>query len=490
MTPRLRGGRSGATSGYSAVWVGRSAVRAVVDQPLEDAGEPAPLAAHHPSTTPAPVSISWSEGERHEPQPGQPLQLVLAQPGPRDAHPDDDTATTKPLSRVHSQPRVSANGPCQPPEPERGEQQRHHDDAGVLGEQEEGEAQPGVLGPGAHDELGVGHRHVERRPLQLGDGGDEEDDRAGQLPQHPPRRPAVGEREQRQRAAGQGHRRDGEHDRQLVGHQLGGGAQATEQGVLVGAGPAGHQRAQGAHRGGREHEHDRAGHVDRGDARGDRDGRERDEVGDQRHRGGEPEDPPVGGARGDVLLLHELHAVGDELRPAVVAAGVHRAEPALHVRHHLVLGLPDEQRQHEEGRAAPRAPARPPRARSSRAPLGRGHARRLHAAAAGRLARTRGPRRAPCRRATAWRPARRAGTTCAGACPRSRRAAAAGGSTGRCRRRSRRSRCRTSRRSRARATRRRRRRRSPSRPAHRRRPGSRAGCRAARPGCPRRAGAR
>ena len=72
----------------------------------------------------------------------------------------------------------------------------------------------------------------------------------------------------------------------------------------------------------------------------------------------------------------------------------------------------------------------------------------------GDFAPTRGPRRAPCRRATAWRRARRAGTTCAAACPRTRRAAAAGGSAGRCRRRSRRSRCRTSRRSRARARRR------------------------------------
>ena len=90
------------------------------------------------------------------------------------------------------------------------------------------------------------------------------------------------------------------------------------------------------------------------DVRGDhagrqRDDRERDEVGHQRHGGRELEDPPVRGGRGDVLLLDELHPVGDELGPAVEAAGVHRPEPALHVGHHLVLGLPDEQRQDEEG---------------------------------------------------------------------------------------------------------------------------------------------
>ena len=243
-------------------------------------------------------------------------------------------------------------------QPERGEQQRHHDDAGVLGEQEEGEPQPGVLGPGAHDELGVGHRHVERRALQLGDGGDEEDDRAGQLPQHPPRRPAVGEREQRQRAAGQRHRRDGEHDRQLVRHSWAAARRPPSRAYLLALAQPAISVPRAPTEVAASTSTTEPGTSIGGDARGDRDGRERDEVRDQRDRRGEPEDPPVGGARGDVLLLHELHAVGDELRPAVVAAGVHRAEPALHVGHHLVLGLPDEQRQHEEGREHRQRPHR------------------------------------------------------------------------------------------------------------------------------------
>jgi hypothetical protein len=58
---------------------------------------------------------------------------------------------------------------------------------------------------------------------------------------------------------------------------------------------------------------------------------------------------PVRRGGRDVLLLDELHPVGDELGPAVEAAGVHRPEAALHVGHHLVLGLPDQQRQDEEG---------------------------------------------------------------------------------------------------------------------------------------------
>src|SRR5262249_18281485 len=47
------------------------------------------------------------------------------------------------------------------------------------------------------------------------------------------------------------------------------------------------------------------------------------------------EDAPVGLGRHHVLLLDELDAVAEELEPAVEPARVHRAEPALHVRHHL-----------------------------------------------------------------------------------------------------------------------------------------------------------
>ena len=72
------------------------------------------------------------------------------------------------------------------------------------------------------------------------------------------------------------------------------------------------------------------------------------EVGQERHGGRELEDRLVGGVGDEVLLLGELHAVGDELRPAVEAPGVHRPQAALHVRHELVLGLADDQGQHQE----------------------------------------------------------------------------------------------------------------------------------------------
>ena len=54
---------------------------------------------------------------------------------------------------------------------------------------------------------------------------------------------------------------------------------------------------------------------------------------DDRRR--EREDSPVRLPRHDVLLLEELDAVAHELEPAVEAAGIHRPEPALHVAHHL-----------------------------------------------------------------------------------------------------------------------------------------------------------
>ena len=99
--------------------------------------------------------------------------------------------------------------------------------------------------------------------------------------------------------------------------------------------PAGHQRAEHADAHHREDEEQAGVEVRR------RPGRAPSGIADQHDEVGHAARPPgasrktraVGGGRDDVLLLHELHPVGDELGPAVEAAGVHRAEPALHVRH-------------------------------------------------------------------------------------------------------------------------------------------------------------
>ncbi len=131
---------------------------------------------------------------------------------------------------------------------------------------------------------------------------------------------------------------------------MGGGAQSAEEGELVGAGPAGHEGAEDtdAHHG--EHEEDtRVQDLTDGALAGaDGDREEDEEVRQEGDGGGELEDTAVRAGGDDVLLLRELHAVRDELGPAVEATGVHRTEAALHMGHHLVLGLTDDQGEGEE----------------------------------------------------------------------------------------------------------------------------------------------
>src|SRR6478752_3558053 len=69
------------------------------------------------------------KGDRHEPDPGQALELVLAHAGPRDPQPDDDDGDREALEQgpQPSEPGLERAGP--PSEEEHGEEQRHHDDA-------------------------------------------------------------------------------------------------------------------------------------------------------------------------------------------------------------------------------------------------------------------------------------------------------------------------------------------------------------------------
>ena len=333
-----------------------------------------------------------------------------------------------------------------------------------------------VYGP-EHD-LGVRDRHVERRPGELGQPGDEEHHRARQLPQQPPRLPRLDDP-----GAATASRPPSRPTPRPA---------RTAARTPAAAPPCASRRAArtcsrspspainvpthaDAHH--RQHEEQAEVEVLADQARAERDRDQRDQVRDERDPGRQPEDRPVRGGRDDVLLLHELHAVGDELQPAVEAAGVHRADPRLHVRHHLVLGLADEQRQHQErGQTATRriatsrtsltvtASSRRPRVGRPVGMRGPGQVgSRDHAGRPGVL------RRAAARPAVAGL----AGLLCARprlgrpggehevlaqrvALERVRAAAAAPGAGGR------RSRCRTSRRSRARARRPRGRRRSRS----------------------------
>ena len=109
------------------------------------------------------------------------------------------------------------------------------------------------------------------------------------------------------------HAEHGQHHRQLVGDQLPGGAQATEQRVLVGARPAGDQDAERADAADGEHVEDagvEVGEVGVGPERHDRDQQERADQHDQR---GHLEDPLVGLGRLDVFLLQPLADLGEQL---------------------------------------------------------------------------------------------------------------------------------------------------------------------------------
>src|SRR5688572_8294842 len=113
ITPRLRGGRSGSTSGYCWVVDRLVIVLSVTARPWT---RPLPGAPRSPSsltnTYPAPSgdvkrahppqSLSWlaqdlhdggqgqlEQSDRHEHQPAEPLQLILAEPGIADPEPDD-----------------------------------------------------------------------------------------------------------------------------------------------------------------------------------------------------------------------------------------------------------------------------------------------------------------------------------------------------------------------------------------------------------------
>ena len=111
---------------------------------------------------------------------------------------------------------------------------------------------PGVLDHVARDQLRLGDRHVERRLGELGLRRDHEEEEADELGEDEGVADAT-ESEDRavlldvhdalqvHRAGLDHHADDGEHERELVGDQLGRGAQRADQRELVGARPARHQ---------------------------------------------------------------------------------------------------------------------------------------------------------------------------------------------------------------------------------------------------------
>ena len=260
-------------------------------------------------------------------------------------------ATPKPLSDGPQPAEGVLERPVPAPEEQHGEQQRQHDDPRVLGEEEQREPQAAVLGVGAR------RRARRRRPACRTAAAAARRGRRrgrprppGSLPQQPPGLPGLGDARSG-RASRRPARRTPPARRSA--------ARRTRAGRRRGSRRAGSTCSRWTSRpsGCRARRPPVAASTktsrpgtSTAATPGSRPGRPRG------RRGRAPARPrgragrPTGRRRrGDVLLLDELHPVGDELRPAVEATGVHRPETALHVRHHLVLDLPHEQGQDEEG---------------------------------------------------------------------------------------------------------------------------------------------
>ncbi len=419
-------------------------VRSVTARPF---ASPAPGDLHDRATATTPGQGQLDQRQRDQPLPGEPLQLVLAKPRVGHPQPDHDEREQRRSSPASRPSRAVVERALPAAQEEHRRQGAEHHDAGVLGEQEQREPQTGVLGVGAEDDLRVGDRHVERRPLQLGEPGDEEDHGAGQLPEQPPGLPGLDDAGERQRAGGHRDRRGGEQRRAARRPSAGRRCAARRAASTCSRWPSRPSASRAPRRPSR---------------RGRRRCRRRAPGRPSAARAGWRPAPRGTGTRATAgasrktvrsaaagttsSFCDELDAVGDQLGPAVEATGVHRPDPALHVGHRLVLGLTDEQRQGEERAEHEQQPQhhlervahgttsggpaawRP----ASAGPRCRGRARRVAGSCAGRVPRTH-PRRtppAPWRPARPSRPGRPARSTCAAGCPRTRRAAAAARGSG------------------------------------------------------------
>ena len=122
-----------------------------------------------------------AERERDEELPAEVHELVVAHAWEGRPHPDVGSRGRRgSCRRTTGSARASAAkwkpGPSGPAEEQRHDDGRHRDGVHEFGEEEQGETHRGVLGVEAADELLLALGQVERRTLQLGGDGDDEDD--------------------------------------------------------------------------------------------------------------------------------------------------------------------------------------------------------------------------------------------------------------------------------------------------------------------------
>src|SRR6476620_589631 len=141
---------------------------------------------------------------------------------------------------------LSENGPCQPPRNSTAVSTLSTTMPAYSARMNSANRRPpySVYGPNTISASATGMSNGGRWSSCSGQTGDEEHHERDPLPEQPPRVPRLDDPGQRQRA---GRHRDGgagEHERQLVGHQLRGHPDAAEQAELVRARPAAHQGAE------------------------------------------------------------------------------------------------------------------------------------------------------------------------------------------------------------------------------------------------------
>src|SRR6185295_11312132 len=133
------------------------------------------------------------EGQREEDLPAETHELVVTESRQRPAHPDEHRHEERGLRREDEERENGSDDPMrvepgQRPaaEVEGGRQRARDDDVDVLGEEEGAEVHRRVLGVIPGHELRFRLRQVERQPVRLREGRDEEDEEAERLEHDPP----------------------------------------------------------------------------------------------------------------------------------------------------------------------------------------------------------------------------------------------------------------------------------------------------------------
>src|SRR5579875_1709565 len=122
--------------------------------------------------------------QRQEHLPGQPHQLIVAEARQGRSQPDVEDEEDKRLD--DQPPEARGDWTVRSAEEEGRGHQRDDDHVDVLGQEIEREAEAGVLGMEAGNQLGLGLRQVERHPVRLGHRRDQENDEGQRLAEDVP----------------------------------------------------------------------------------------------------------------------------------------------------------------------------------------------------------------------------------------------------------------------------------------------------------------